>query len=305
MSDPDELSDEVLLQSVKGWLSRPNVVGLSIGAKVVAGVAAERRAIIVHVARKVPLSALGAEGFVVPTEVEFQVHHPDGSLGVSSVPTDVIEVGEAQLQVLDQRVRPCPGGYQVKSHGIALSGTLGVNMVWRGRYRLLASNHVISENGHVGDDVYQPRQNPNDIVGNVTGYIPVVTYPSDTEPQPVFNHQDLAWSDVGQEVCAATIHQIGVPKGRRAPQKGESVRLIGKQTGTVQTARIASVGLGMKLRWPVGGNRWAWFEELIQLDSVVTQSGDSGAAYVADDDMVVGLHIGANGAYSFGCVIPV
>jgi hypothetical protein len=36
----------------------------------------------------------------------------------------------------------------------------------------------------------------------------------------------------------------------------------------------------------------------------VTQSGDSGAAYVADDDMVVGLHVGANNVYSFGCAVP-
>lgn len=304
MSSPDDLSDAQVLETVKGWLSRPNVVALTVGPKRTRGVVSDRRAVIVHVARKAPMAALADEEAAIPSDVEFDVRLPDGSVGTVRMPTDVVEVGSAQLQALDQRVRPCPGGYQIEADGVGLTGTLAVNMVWRGKYRLLASNHVISENGHVGADVFQPEQDPNDILGNVVGYIPVVTYPSPTEPNPVFNHQDMAWSDVGPDICDAEIYKIGKPKGHRVPSKGETVRLIGKETGTVQTAKIASVGLQMKLKWPIGGTQWAWFENLVQLDSVVTQAGDSGAAYVADDDMVVGLHVGATDAYSFGCVVP-
>jgi hypothetical protein len=304
MSRPDELSDEVVLQALKGWLSQPNVVGLTVGPKRVGGVASDRRAIIVHVVRKAPFSALDDQAFAIPAEVEFDVPRPDGSVGTARMPTDVIEVGEPHLQVLNQRVRPCPGGYQIVADNVNILGTLGVNMVWRGKYRLLASNHVISENGHLDADVFQPSKNPNDIVGNVVGWIPIVTYPNENEPNPVYNQQDMAWSDVGNDLCAPAIYEIGVPKGRRPPKNGETVRLIGRTTGTLMTAKIASVSLKTMYKWPLNGTEWAWFEDFIQLDSRVTQSGDSGAAYVADDDMVVGLHVGANNVYSFGCAVP-
>jgi hypothetical protein len=304
MSSPEELPDEVVLQALKGWLSQPNVVGLSVGPKRVRGVASNRRAIIVHVARKVPSSALDDQAFAIPAEVEFDVPRRDGSVGTARLPTDVIEVGEPRPEALDQRVRPCPGGYQIMADNIGIKGTLGVSMVWRGKYRLLANNHVISENGHKNADVFQPSENVDNIVGNVDGFIPVVDYQNEKEPNPVYNHQDMAWSDVGKDLCAPEIYEIGAPKGWRPPKNGETVRLVGKATGKAVTAKIASVTLMLSYRWRVGGTDWAWFENLIQLDSKVTQAGDSGAAYVADDNMVVGLHMGSNNAYSFGCVVP-
>lgn len=304
MSSPEELPDQVVVQALKGWLSRPNVVGLTVGPKRVRGVATNRRAIIVHVVRKVPASGLDDQAFSIPAEVEFDVPRRDGSVGTSRLPTDVIEVGEPRPDALDQRVRPCPGGYQIKADAIGIRGTLGVSMVWRGKYRLFANNHVISENGHLNADVYQPSENADNIVGNVTDYIPIVDYPDEKEPNPVYNHQDMAWSDVGKEQCAPEIYEIGAPKGWRQPKNGETVRLVGKTTGKLVTAKVASVSMVLTYKWQVDGTRWAWFENLIQLDSKVTQSGDSGAAYVADDNMVVGLHMGSNSAYSFGCVVP-
>ncbi len=299
---PAQPSDQTILRSASGWLSRPNIVGLSVGAKVVKGAATTRRALVVHVVEKKPAGALTGADFPVPAQLELEVPGPDGSTSTVSVPTDVIAVGEARLQALDQRVRPCPGGYQVDSGVTGISGTLGVNIAWRGAYRLLASNHVIAENGNVGSEVYQPRDNADDLVGTVNGYVPVVLYPKPDEPNPVFNKQDLAWSNVGKDVCAPAIYEIGAPKGIREPKVGETVRLVGKQTGAVKTAKVVSVDLQKKMKWPIGGTQFAWFTSLIQLDSVVTVAGDSGAAYVADDGMVVGLHMGANDAYSFGCL---
>jgi hypothetical protein len=304
MSEPsaEQLPEESVLQSVREWMSRPNVVGLSIGEKTVAGSPTGQRAVLVHVVEKRPAVQLsGEEDFLIPARIEVQTQQADGSLRAVSVPTDVLEVGESELQVLDQRLRPCPGGYQVIAKATNISGTLGVNMVWRGRYRLLASNHVISENGNVGLEVFQPQIDPNDPVGALTGYVPVVTYPSENEQNPVENKQDLAWCDIGKELGAPKIHIIGLPKGHRQPKVGDTVRLVGKQTGTEKTARIVSVTLKTKLKWPIGGTRWAWFGSLIQLDQVVTVPGDSGAAYVAADDFVVGLHVAANQAYSWGC----
>ena len=298
--DPSAVLDESALHTVRGWLSRPNIVALTIGAKTVGGVPTADRAVIVHVAEKKPLAALSDADFPVPENVELHAQRPDGTVATVSLPTDVIEVGQPHPDVLNQRVRPCPGAYQIKAAGVGGAGTLGVNIVWGGRYRLLTNNHVISENKNLGAAIYQPTETADDIIGTVDGYVPVVTYPRADEPNPVFNNQDLAYANVGTDLGAPTIYQIGLPKGLRLPKVGEWVTLIGKQTATVKRAKIAAVTLSLTMEWLP--SKWAWFHTMIQLDAKVTQPGDSGSAYHAETDgMIVGLHVGSTNTYSFGC----
>jgi V8-like Glu-specific endopeptidase len=294
---------EPLLHTLRPWLSRRNIVGLSAGTKTVAGQDTGEPAIVVHVKRKLPADALGPDDLHIPAQVGLDQMTGDGRVKTSSVATDVIEVGVDHIDVLDQRVRPVPGAYQIKAKGVSGTGTLGVNIVWAGKYRLLTNNHVISENGHLGADVYEPSEGDDNKIGTVDGYVPVITYPSDQQPNPTYNTQDLAYCLEDPKLAIPEIKDLGVPKGIREPKVGERIRLIGKQTATVKTAKIASITLLKKIEWPsTGSGRWAWFERMIQLDAKVTQPGDSGSAYVAAaDDMVVGLHVASNDLYSWGC----
>jgi V8-like Glu-specific endopeptidase len=289
-----------LLHTLRPWLSRPNVVGLSAGTKRVAGSDTGQPAIVVHVMEKKPTTALGPDEIVIPERVSMDRLGANGRVETVSVATDVIQVGVDQCDIFDQRVRPAPGGYQIAAKGIEGTGTLGVSIVWAGRYRLLTNNHVISENGHLGADVFQPDNSGNNKIGTVDGYVPVVTYPRNDEPHPAYNNQDLAYANVTEEMAERAIVLLGTPKGLRAPKVGETVRLVGKQTAQVKTTKVRSITLLKKLEWLPG--QWAWFERMIELEDRVTQSGDSGSAYVAqDDDMVVGLHVASNAAYSWGC----
>jgi hypothetical protein len=291
---------EPLLYTLRPWLSRPNIVGLSVGGKQVAGSDTSQPAIVVHVVEKKPVSALGADDLRVPPEVQLDRRAGDGRVETVSVPTDVVEVGVDHADVLDQRVRPVPGAYQIAAKGIGGTGTLGVNIVWAGRYRLLTNNHVISQNGHLGADVFEPSDGADNKIGTVDGYVPVITYPRDDQPNPTYNNQDLAYCNEHPDVGSPQIKDLGVPGGIRAPRVGETVRLIGKQTAAVRTATIDSITLQKKIEWLPG--QWAWFERMVQLSAKVTQPGDSGTAYVAmDDDMVVGLHVASNDLYSWGC----
>ena len=291
MTDPAQLPPEPLLEAAKPWLSRPNVVGLSLGPKVTGGRETGEPALLVYVERKQPAA-----------EVEFLV--PELlTVGGAAVPTDVQEVGEIRTEVLDQRVRPVPGGYQIEAENIGGTGTLGVSINWGGKYRALTNNHVISNNGNLGAAVYQPDKGNNTVIGTVDGYVPVATYASKSQSNPVWNNQDLAYSQVTTAVCSPLIHLIGQPTGLRAPVPGETVALIGKQTARVRTAAVVDIVTTLTFQWAKGTSKpWAFFERLVRLDGVYTQPGDSGTAYVATSDMkVVALHVGAGSAFSFGC----
>jgi hypothetical protein len=293
-------NDASLVKAVQPWLSKPNIVGVDIGEKTVAGRATGQRAIIVHVVKKLHKNKLGAEDFLVPAT--FAAHRLDvaGQVQESRIPTDVVEVGEVHLDVNNERLRPAPGGYQIAAANLPGTGTLGVNIVWAGKYRLMTNNHVISHNGNLGADVYQPTGGSGNKLGTVDGYIPVINYPRQNELFPHFNNQDLAYSNLNPAVGSPEIAQIGTPPGLRAPIVDEQIVVVGAQTGEVRKATIKSIIYSTTLEWPSPG-RWAWFESLIRLDTKVTVSGDSGSAYVAlTDGKVVGIHIGG-GQFSFGC----
>ncbi len=296
-------SDAALVQAAKPWLSRPNIVGLTVGPKTIGGRATTERAVVVQVIEKKTRAALGPDDFPVPRQIEVQLPGAGGAVQTLALSTDVVEVGELRTEVLNQRIRPAQGGYQIAADNIKGTGTLGVNIVWAARYRMLTNNHVISENGNLLADIYQPDGGPGDALGTVSGYVPVVTYPSQVTPFPLYNHQDLAWCDLDPSIGSPEIAQIGTPTGLRTPVVGEGVAVIGKQTGQVRKATVASTSLALRLEWPMpGAGTWAWFENLIQLSASVTQPGDSGSAYVAlTDGKVVGIHVGGGAAYSCGC----
>ncbi|WP_426301957.1 hypothetical protein [Arthrobacter sp. R-11] len=299
---------EPVLQSVSPWLSNANITGLTVGPKAVSGRQTDDLAVVVHVVEKKPSSELGIDDLPVPPFVEVHAQDDGGAPRVEQVPTDVVESGVIRLCQLDGRVRPAPGGYKIAvSDGFFTdaTGTLGVNITWGGRFRLLTNNHVISMNGTRGPTVYQPDWALwGNTLTTVSGYEPVVTYANRNQPSPVFNRTDLAWCDMTATDGDPDIHGIGVPVGLRGPAVNDAVQWIGKTTGVVQNATIASVTGRFVMEFMDG--RWAWFRDVITFNQGTVRQGDSGSAVFATaDSKVVGL-IFANDSHNagFGVQIP-
>ncbi|MBO1268070.1 hypothetical protein [Arthrobacter cavernae] len=300
---------EPILHTVRTWLSHENITGLTVGPKTINGQETEQLAVVVHVVKKKRPEELGIDDLVVPPFVE--VHVQDDAAGpprVEQVATDVIETGQIRLSVLNEKVRPTPGGYQVSAPAgwfAEGTGTLGVNMVWGGRFRMLTNNHVISKNGTRGPTVYQPDWALwGNSLSDVAGYVNVVTYANRSEPNPTFNSTDFAWCNMTADNGDRAIHGIGTPTGYRPPLVKEAVSWIGKQTAVVQHATITSKSGQFVMEFLPG--RWAWFENCLSFSGGTVIDGDSGSAIVATDDMqVVGLIFASNSQHrGFGVRIP-
>lgn len=300
MTDPGAVALEPVLEAAKPWLSRPNIVGLGIGSKITGGRDTGEPAVLVFVERKQPAAEAD---FVVPATLSADRLAADGTLSPVEVRTDVQETGPIQTHVLNQRVRPVPGGYQIEAANIGGTGTLGVNIVWATKYRAMTNNHVLASNGNLGAPVYQPDKANDNAIGTVSGYVPVVTYADGSQPNPHYNVQDLAWVDISPATGDPEIHRIGRPSGMRAPRPGEEIEMIGKTSGVVQRSRIADIASKARLNWAPGTAKpYAWFERLVRLEDPLSRPGDSGAAYVATSDKaVVAINIGGSGAFSYGC----
>jgi hypothetical protein len=313
-----------LLKTVYPWLSKPNIVGVDIDKKIIAGKETEAWAIVVYVEKKKNLSELASDDFPIPREVELHTVLAEGGYGVVNVPTDVIEdsilsvvAPNDELNELNQsseslkaRIRPCPGGYGIQGDGIDM-GTLGVNIFWPdpitgiAKYRLLTNNHVISQNGaNKSGIVWQPDDSDKSLnyLTKVTGYVPLRFYNSNNEQNPIYCTQDLAWCDIDQMAGAPDITDMEtLPKGIRKPIIGEKILMIGKTTGKVQKGTIQSMDYAGVM--PLGG-RYVYFKNLIKISGGESNSGDSGMAYIAEKDYkVVGIHMGKSPQWIFGCMI--
>jgi hypothetical protein len=289
-----------LLAGLRDWLSTPSINRLTIGTKIVDGHDTGQLCVTVGVERKRRRWELGENDFPIPPTVQLHVQQADGQLLVVDVPTDVVEVGVITTAGLRDRARPAPGGYQIAVNSGVLSeatGTLGANIVYNGKYRLITNNHVIADNGNVGATVYQPDWALwGNALTTVTGYVPVTTYPTKTQPHPVYNTTDLAWADIDIQSGASNITNIGQPTGFRQPVLGEAVRWIGKSTGVVQSTTIRSITDQVVIDFGRAGNQWAFFQNVIAFNGGSLQSGDSGSAVVAMSDYrIVGLIFAGDG----------
>src|SRR5438876_5564022 len=107
--NPEQIqpSDAALVQAAKPWLSRPNVVGLSVGPKTIGGRSTRHRAVLVHVIEKKPHAAFGPDDFPVPRGLEVHVPAAAGTPPrAMTVPTDIVEVGELRTEAAGERVHP-------------------------------------------------------------------------------------------------------------------------------------------------------------------------------------------------------
>jgi hypothetical protein len=299
-------------ESVKAEiLAMPNVVGVGISLKEVAGKKTTETCLAVLVRQKLPLAALDPAA-VVPKEA-------------AGIPTDVMQVGELRaLQSPTDRWRPAPGGVSIGHYKIT-AGTLGCVVRDRasGVRLILSNNHVLanSNDASPGDPILQPGTadggtQERDRIGRLERFCPIEfntdaptcgvanAYASlgnalaqllgsnhrvsvyQARPQAV-NLVDaaLARPDVDSDVLDRIL-EIGEVSGTRPAVLGMRVRKSGRTTGYT-TGEITVIDATVNVSYGTG--RVATFENQL-VAGPMSQGGDSGSLLVAADaPQAVGL----------------
>lgn len=281
-------------------LAKPNVIGLGIGLKAVAGRRTERLCLATLVRRKLPRAALEAEA-LIPDQVD-------------GIPTDVVEAGEVRaLAGRTTRLRPAPGGVSL-GHVLVTAGTLGCIVRDRatGEALILSNNHVLANGNQAepGDPILQPGaidggQEPADVLAALErfGEIQFMRQPATC---PVarglvraanalaawagFHHRLEAWREdplAVNRIDAAVarplvegdvlpeVLDIGPVRGTRPAELGLKVRKSGRSSGLTSGEIIvldATITVGY-------GESTARFSGQI-VTTAMSQPGDSGSVLV-------------------------
>lgn len=293
-------------------MSRPNVVGVGIGHRTVAGVLTDELCLSVLVADKIAIEGLAPEA-LVPSQL-------------GNVPTDVVQIGTVRAnQVPTGKFRPAPGGVSIGHYQIS-AGTLGciVRDKTTNDRLILSNNHVLanSNNAQEGDPIIQPGGADggtvaNDLIARLERFCVIdfgTTGGSDcgiasayadignamasllgsrhrvtvlqANPQAV-NLADAAVarpindSDVLDEILG-----IGEISGTTEGTLGLAIRKSGRTTGFT-TGTITTINATVSVNY--GPGQVATFENQL-IAGPMSQGGDSGSLIVAADSQeAVGL----------------
>jgi hypothetical protein len=292
-------------------LAKPNVVGVGIGAREVAGQVTGETCIVVLVREKLPLAGLDPES-VIPK-------------AVAGVQTDVVQVGELRaLQSPTDRWRPAPGGVSIGHYRIT-AGTFGCVVRDRnsGARLVLSNNHVLADSNDaaIGDPILQPGPADGgsvdrDRIGQLERFCPIefsVDEPTcglasayaslgnalaelfganhwlsvyRADPQAV-NLVDAAVArpDADSDILDRIL-EIGEVSGTVPATLGMGVRKSGRTTGFT-TGEITVIDATVNVSY--GSGRIATFENQL-VSGPMSQGGDSGSLLVAADSLqAVGL----------------
>ena len=291
-------------QSQSLLLSKPNVIGVGMGYKEIAGVHTEDLCVVALVRRKIPRAGLAVEE-MVPTEV-------------NGIKTDVLNVGDVRaLQTRTERWRPAPAGISL-GHFQVTAGTFGALVRDRhsGEPLILSNNHVLAnENAaRIGDPILQPGaidggRQENDTLARLERFIPIhytVEAPDcgiatgvarmlnalanlfgsrhhiqvvRSNPQAVNRVDAAVAKPLSQDMVKDEILDIGVVSGITQPALGMGVRKSGRTTGFT-TGEIVVVEATVSVRY--NEDREAMFEDQI-VTSAMSSGGDSGSLLVSSE----------------------
>ena len=292
-------------------LAKPNVVGVGVGYRRVAGVLTGELSVIVLVRQKLPVAGLDP-GDLLPQRLE-------------NIDVDVIQVGEIRaLQARTDRWRPAPGGVSLGHYKIT-AGTFGAVVRDRGSGErlILSNNHVLANSNEAapGDPILQPGpydggDQDNDLFARLERFVPIEFTQSpgicglarafaglgNTAARVVGSKHRLevlrADAQAANLVDAAVarpvnpadllddILEIGVVSGVATAVLGMPVRKSGRTTAFT-TGQILLLDSTVNVSY--GSNRVARFEGQL-VSGPMSQGGDSGSLVVAGDSLkAVGL----------------
>jgi hypothetical protein len=285
-------------------IRKSNAVAVGVGFKISGGVQTNEPAVIVSVARKLPLAQL-AEADVVPR-------------ALGGVRTDVIETGEiVAFQDPKEKMRPARPGVSI-GHFQITAGTFGCLVRKGGEALILSNNHVLanSNNAQLGDAIWQPGRADGgmaaDQIGTLADFVPIAfnNQPPPTPPptgcspltqilralglqqsaptvsnEPGNNKVDCALArPTTPDLVSADILNIGVPVGVGTATLGTAVQKSGRTTGYT-TGAIQQIDVTVNVNY--GGPVATFTGQLMA--GAMSQGGDSGSAVLDMSKRVVGL----------------
>jgi hypothetical protein len=290
----------------------PNVVGVGLGLKEVAGRPTGDYAVTVLVSRKVAPSVLCLEERVPPK--------------IGSIHTDVIEVGELKLLSRTAQMRPALAGVSI-GHTSVTAGTFGLLVRDRdtGEPLILSNNHVLAnisdgsdERCKIGDPILQPGRydggTESDRIASLCRFIPL--YREETVPVcPIARTVEKVANAVVQTVrpqyrvslmrksARLNLADAAVAKPTSADLVGEDILELGRPSGVAdavvgmevqKSGRTSAISRGIirvlaaTVRVGLGEIGYAMFADQI-VTTAIAQPGDSGSVVLTGDLKLVGL----------------
>ncbi len=303
-------------------LTRPNVVGVMVGYKIVGGQETEELCIVALVTHKLPTSKLRPSA-VIPRDID-------------GIRTDVVAVGRLRaLAVLSDRrarLRPCPMGTS-GGHPSVTAGTNGELLRDRtnGTICIGTNNHVAaaSNDAAFGDPYLQPGPfdggtAPGDVIGELARYVPIKmtggpsTCGTARLVSDVFNlaaalcgratRLRSVLAEAGPNLVDAalvlisreddvlpTILDIGIPSGTREAELRLPVQKSGRTTGHTLNGTVGGVDATVKVEYGTGKTAVFRRQIVIKGDGF-SAGGDSGSLVLDLDRYAVGkLFAGGEG----------
>jgi hypothetical protein len=292
---PADFADVALAQQAvqNELMSRPLVVGVALGHKLVGGLDTGARAIVVLVENKIAEAALPAAELVPPW--------------IGGIPTDVQAVGKlragpqplatVEAIALTRRMRPVRGGISVGHHAIT-AGTIATGCYdataspgMPSRFYLLSNNHVLanSNNAAVGDAILQPGAYDGgtvqaDTIGHLSRFVTIQFV--DGSAAPPVNEVDAAIAEVDLVDLDRHVHWVGDLRGIVAvPPVGLGLSKCGRTTGFT-TGRIVNINATVDVNY--GDGKVARFVGQL-VTSPMSAPGDSGSLIADLNGNAVGL----------------
>jgi len=294
-------------------LRLPNVVGVGIGYKEVAGEKTPDLAVVVFVEEKLPPEAL-PRTHLVPKHV-------------NKLPTDVVAVGRIRLlNHRTARVRPAVPGISIGHYRIT-AGTLGAVVLGKdGEPLILSNNHILANRSNgtdgrakIGDPILQPGPLDGGIVGRDTlahlaRFVPIqygqeaVTCAVASQVEYLFNRLVQAYhpgytvrmyrqtagrnlvdaalaAPVNPADVRAEIFELGRVDGAANPELGTPVKKSGRTSG-VTTGTVMYLDATVTVDVDEGAQA-TWEDQIVT--SAISKPGDSGSLVVDGKNRAVGL----------------
>jgi len=316
---------EVLSRSLKKdiWKlikKKKNVVGFSgtLQPKIKNGEITDQLAIRVYVKKKVPKSQL-LPGDLIPEFLSLK--------NLSSVPTDVIEIGEIKALNFRDRVRPPVAGISAMGYWERSTAcTLGFFARNKAKNEedfigILCNNHCgAHENkARLGTPYLQPSpydggKLERDQIGFLWRYVPI-RFEEFTCPYRNFfyslvkpflgypeNRLDIAFIKPTVEI-KTQIFKIGEVYGKRRPKLGEKVQKMGRTTGYTKNGVVIDLDWNGRVGYSRGT---AFFTDCVLIEGQgFSAGGDSSSPIVSmiDKPELLAILFAGSDTHTIGCYI--
>ncbi len=277
-------------------LDSHNVVGVGIGLKETGGARGRHVAVLIYVARKLPLTSLSSRD-LLPSTITVTL----GEAVTTEVATDVIETGPiTALADPKARRRPAIGGCSIGHYACGCAGTLGGTVLDENeRPLILSNNHVMAQlnDARKGDRILQPGPLDGGVVNQdtlatVERFVPLkwggeqanfvdacVAGPQDDELlAPGF-------MDVGGEYPSLLSAALGM-----------KVRKSGRTTGVTTGGEVTDIDATFTVGYGSKGRALFRNQMVVRSATRFSDHGDSGSFILTDDEPLgtVGLLFAGN-----------